>query len=364
MSERIRIKFLSKTPLQKLESLWGALLPKDRTKNVTYTFDPDDRDYDFLAVYEDLPPRSDEKKILRREILACPPHRTLLITPEPSSIRQEGLHYLGQFGCVWTSRNFTQRERKFLQQSNTLICNLPLPLRWFYGRDMEGQDHWPLAQIKQSPAKTADLSTITSDKNMPHTLHRARLDFIKDMKARLGQDMDLYGRGFNPVRNKADAMAPYRYHIAIENHVQPGHHTEKLTDCFLAECLAFYFGDPEYAKTYPREAVIPINIYDPAGSEGIIREAIAQNTYAERLPHILKAKQFALERTNTVTAAQKHALTILQDEHGPRAMPFGVIEGRHAFRRNHPVAALRDVTHNIRMRKHSFSSPIQGRKPD
>jgi len=71
-----------------------------------FTFDPDDREYDFLVVYEDLPPNIGERKIHRSEKLACPKSHSLLIMTEPSSIRIDGLNYLSQFGEIWTSRAF------------------------------------------------------------------------------------------------------------------------------------------------------------------------------------------------------------------------------------------------------------------
>jgi len=359
VTKPIRIKFLSKTPLGQLEPLWSSILPDDKAFQAVYTFDPDDRNYDFLVIYEDLPPLRDERKIFRHEVLACSPHRTLLIMPEPSSIRLEGLNYMAQYGYVWTSRKFSQLEKQFLRKRKTTILARTPPLRWFYGRDMEGNDHWPLSKIEKSPVKTADLSTITSNKAMRHTLHEARLDFIQNMKNRFGDELTLFGRGFDPVRNKAKALAPFRYHIAIENHLQPGHHTEKLTDCILAECLCFYYGDPDYKKTYPSDPVIPIDIRDPDGSEIIIQNAIANDAYRKRLPYILKAKKRALKHSNTLRAARQISAAIIQEERGGKRPVSGVIEGRHLFRRNHPIAALRDAAHNIRMKTHPYSAPKQ-----
>ena len=69
-----------------------------------FTFDPDARDYDWLVVYDDLPPVAGERFSDRVEVLACPPGNTLLITTEPSSIKTYGSAYTAQFGHVLTSQ--------------------------------------------------------------------------------------------------------------------------------------------------------------------------------------------------------------------------------------------------------------------
>jgi len=371
--------------LEKMAPLWEALIPKNGFPDVEFTFDPDDRHYDFLVIYEDLPPRDGERKILRSEKLACPKQHTLLITTEPSSIRIDGLNYLSQFGEIWTSRSFDWETIFKLDALGCRINNLPNslppmhqarrnivrnyrwfphhppPLRWFYGRDMEGDNHLTLEQIgTENPRKTLDLSTVTSNKNMAHTVHAKRLEFSHALKARMGEDLHLFGRGFNAVRDKREAMQNYKYHIAIENHLQPGHHTEKLTDCFLALSLPFYFGDPNYANLYPREAVIPIDIFDLEKSETIIREAIQSNQYEKRLQDLRKAKHIAMSVSNPLIKARQWVHRIETDpEISPIETVTGVIHGRHAFRKAHPIKALQDLLYRLKMQRHPTSSPLK-----
>ncbi|MGB6229302.1 MAG: glycosyltransferase family 10 [Litorimonas sp.] len=351
----MRIKFVSKTPRERLEPLWRAILPDEGIGGAEFTFDPDARDYDFLAVYEDFPPRPGERRILHTEPLSCPRSHTLLITTEPSSIRLDGLRYLAQFGHVCTSRSFTPVERRFLDKAGTVLVDVTPPLRWFYGRDMEGDAHWPLHRIEASPDKSDDLSTVTSNKAMSHTVHAARLAFVKAVKAELCDGLALYGRGFDPIDDKAEAMARYRYHLAIENHVQPGHHTEKLTDCFLAECLPFYFGDPDYTRVYPEDAAIPIDIFDLPGSLRTIRQAIDTNQFSERLGALREAKAIALNRSNPLRFAARIATNaVVSGSKGD-----AVIYGRHAFRRAHPLSATLDALHAALQRRSSLASPLQ-----
>ena len=376
----MRIKFLSKTPSERMAPLWEALIPEGGFPGATFTFDPHDPDYDALCVYEDFPPEPKTGKVLHTERLACPRRRTLLITTEPGSIRLMGPNYMAQYGHVWTSVRYADAaldsvtgrivDESLWKAYGSALREGPVmrrhlgalapPLRWFYGRDFEGTDHLSLDTLSRThPEKHADLSTVTSTKAMNHTVHKARIDFVQALKRRLGEDFDLFGRGFCEVRDKAEAMAPYRYHVAIENHVQSGHHTEKLTDCFLAECLPFYFGDPDYAAVYPADAVMPIDITDLDGAERIIRDAVAGHEWERRLPAIRKAKQRALSLSNPVAQAAAWGRKL-----DPSPVPPGdagaLIYGRHSFRRAHPLRALQDVWVTRRLARTRVADPLQG----
>ena len=376
----MRIKFLSKTQLDRMAPLWEALVPEGGFPGATFTFDPADRDYDALCVYEDFPPDPGTGKVLHTERLACPRRRTMLITTEPGSIRLMGPHYMRQYGHIWTSVRYVDagldpENGRVVDESlrnafgnalpdSPVMRGQPLalapPLRWFYGRDFEGTDHIGIdALSREHPDKRADLSTVTSTKAMDHTVHKARMGFVEALKSRLGEDFALYGRGFREVRDKAEAMAPYRYHVAIENHVQSGHHTEKLTDCFLAECLPFYFGDPDYASVYPANAVVPIDITDLDGAERIIRETMAEREWERRLVAIREAKQRTLSLSNPL--AQAAIWGSEQDSTAPGNDELGgIIHGRHSFRRAHPLRALEDLLATRRFARTHIADPLQG----
>ena len=59
--------------------------------------------------------------------------------------------------------------------------------------------------------------------------HRYRLEFLRRLREHI--DLDLYGRGFAPIEDKWQALAPYRYSIAFENAAAPYYFTEKIMDC-------------------------------------------------------------------------------------------------------------------------------------
>ena len=350
MPKPLRIKFLSKTNETKIEELWAPLIPTDGIPGVQVTFDPTDQDYDFLAVYEGLPKWESLRRGLRFERLACSRSNTLLITTEPSSIRIDGPYFMRQFGHVLTSKS------PVLTKHPNHIAGTP-PLRWFYGRTFDGQGkHMSFDNLLSGTVvKTKTLSTVCSDKRMSHTVHAARLDFVMKLRERL-PELNVYGRGIRSVSDKANAMRAYRYHIAIENHIEPGHWTEKLADCFLARCLPFYFGDPDYAKIFPERSVVPINIFDIEAAVATMRDAINNDEFARRQDAIQKAREIVLNNFNTITWVARFAQKNFVD-----SKPAGNerIYSRHAFRRHHPLKAFSDFEFRTRMKHHPTAQPLQ-----
>ncbi len=348
----VTVKFLAKTTPDQDPALWTSLIPKVGFEGVTFTFDLDSRDYDWLVLYEGLPPLPGEKKINRIEDLACPQNNTLLITTEPSSIRIDGPNFMKQFGHVLTSKS------PLLTNHPNHIVATP-PLRWFYGRPMGGPGHYKtIDEMMQSgiPRKSKDLSTVCSTKKMAHTVHAARLEFVMQLRERL-PELDVFGRGIQPIDEKSEAMDDYSYHIAIENHVESGHWTEKLADCFLAGCLPFYFGDPDYAAWFPEGSVIPIDIFDIEAAETTIRNAIANDEYSKRLPQIQEARRRVLENHNVLKCVAEF---VQSDLSYTQSIPdTGRIYGRHAYRRHHPVKAIADGLFRNGMRRHPAASPLQ-----
>lgn len=175
---------------------------------------------------------------------------------------------------------------------------------------------------------------------------KQRYDFVAGIKARLGDKFDWFGRGIQPISDKSEAMDSFRYHIAIENHIAPGHWTEKITDCYLAYCLPFYYGPPDIADYFHKDSVIPIDIFDLDGAAKIMSDAIESDQYEKRLPAIIKARDKTLSDYNIVNKVAE----IVSEHHSASAQVTNddYIYGRHIFRQNHPVRGLFDALHKMR----------------
>lgn len=332
----IRIKFLARGG----DYPWTRQLPDGGTVwgRCRFLFDCGERDYDWLVVYDELPARVGERFSTAEEVLACPREQTLLVTTEPSSIRIYGTGYLRQYGHVITSQ-----EPALIRHPGAIFTQPGL--RWFYGVGGARPKTYDAIRRDGIPAKTRLFSTVCSSKRQRHTLHNLRYDFTQ----RLRRDfpaLEVFGHGVRAMVDKAEALDPYRYHLAIENHIAPHHLTEKLTDAFLGGALPFYAGCPNAAEYFPADSFIPIDLRDYPRALARIRQAIENNEYEQRLPAIGEAQRRVLDEHNLFALL---ARTIEARGMGKR-IAGGRILSRRAYWRQHPADRLACLAAKSRLR--------------
>jgi hypothetical protein len=335
---KIHVKLLSPIPdkyfLHQLphgNPEWGAC---------RFSFDPDDRHYDWLVVYEDLRTANKDGKRGLHESLACPRQHTLLVTSEPSSIKHYGNAYTRQFGCVLTSQEewaLPHPDRIFSQAG----------LIWIYGVGARAVASFEQMAAHLPSDKCKTISMVFSPKRMRHTLHHRRFAFMQRVVQAM-PELDVYGQGAIPLDDKACALDSYRYHIAIENYIGPHHWTEKLADAFLGLTLPFYAGCPNAAEYFPAESFIPIDMNDPQAAVRRMREAISGNEYEKRLPAVIEARRRILFEHNLFAVLSRE----IEKRHQAAAPANGndVIYSRHALRKQSLIAGVRDVYGKTRAR--------------
>ncbi len=302
-------------------------------RDCLFTFDVDCRDYDWLVVYQDLP---DSGSRFTEERLQCPKEQSILITGEPSSITVFGTDYIRQFGCVLTF------QEPWAMRHPNVVFRHP-GLIWYYGLPFGSNGMfltWDQLASASPPAKTRSISTVCSQRRGEATLHSARVDFTAALQSDL-DELDVYGHGVLPMDDKAEAIDPYRFHIAIENHVCRHHLTEKLPDAFLGYALPFYHGAPNAQDYFPRESFIPIDIGDYARSLEIIRHHLANNEYEDRLPFITEARRRVLEEENIFAILQR--LIDTQNSTGITRTQGRIIRNRRTMRIKNPLAGIRSL---------------------
>lgn len=74
--------------------------------------------------------------------------------------------------------------------------------------------------------------------------------------------IDLYGRTYNPIPHKIEALRDYRFSITIENAQQNYYFTEKLIDCFRTGTIPIYWGCPDIGEIFDTEGMIIFNNLD------------------------------------------------------------------------------------------------------
>lgn len=277
----IRVKITIKYGAANIGDGWKALCPGRQPVwgRCRFIFDPADNAYDWLVAIHDLPPARTGTPFL----LTCPASNTLFVTTEPASITKYGKNFVRQFGHLLTSQ-----EEKDLPHPNAIRSQTGNV--WFYGKNYD-----EAAAMTEPCEKTRLFSTVCSSKRQGHTLHAKRYDFTQRLKAAL-PEMDIFGHGVRFIEHKYDALDPYAFHLAIENHYAPHHWTEKLADAFLGYTIPIYYGCPNVFDYFPEGSVIPIDLHDFDAALKTIRDALTPENYRQRLPALLEARRRVMER--------------------------------------------------------------------
>lgn len=265
----------------------GVASPDDVSSNSKSRKPKPPRETDFWVV-QGKGLRGEQTHFVGRE-------NTILLTTEPSSVLIYPEEYVSQFGMICTCQPDTFHMNKVLA---------PPVLPWFIGYKEGSRKGVPEITLDYDtlssspiPRKTKLLSVITSNKAFTQG-HIDRLRFVKILKEHYGDSIDVFGHGFRSVDDKWEALAPYKYHIVIENSSEPYYWTEKLSDCLLAGAFPLYYGCTNLEDYIPRECYEPIDIKQPEQAIHIIDNAIENNLWEQRQEAIRESKLIMLDIYN------------------------------------------------------------------
>lgn len=281
-----------------------------RWGDAVFLFDEHVLEADYLVVLEGL-----SEPIRCR----CDPARTLLMLMEPPTIRRYDPRFAAQFAKLVTVH-------QDLPHPNKLVSQPALP--WHVGMDTSRWHSLPYSNRDGGrpavpvrtyddfkgldlTAKTRELSVIASAKRFTQG-HVKRIHFVQKLLDHFGAGIDLFGAGFFvqgrghvDLADKMDGVAPYKYHIVIENSRYPNYFSEKLTDCLLCGALPFYYGCPNIHDYFPKDSVIPIDIEDPAAAMAIIEQAMAGDAFGRAQGALAQARELTLDHYNLFAVIER-----------------------------------------------------------
>ncbi len=195
------------------------------------------------------------------DTMFCSPKNTMFIAAEPLEKKVYPLKYYRQFHWLVDSHERSRHPR--LTQDALGLC-------WHIGLTQPqneysfGYDH--LASIRM-PEKQNRISVVCSNNRFTPG-QCLRLDFLAEAKRQLGDRIVHFGRGFEPVADKLDAILPYRFHLALENCQFPNYWSEKIADAYLCWAFPIYVGCPNLEQFLP---VSSFRRVDPAKPEESIQ---------------------------------------------------------------------------------------------
>ena len=138
-----------------------------------------------------------------------------------------------------------------------------------------------------------------------------RYQFCQKLKNHFKDKIDWFGAGVNPIENKWDGIAPYKYHIVLENSSSPDYWTEKLMDPYMVLTYPIYCGASNISKYFSPNQITEININHPKTAIAIIEDLLSKNDYESRIGSLLQARELVMDKYNLfeiihqITASKK-----------------------------------------------------------
>lgn len=220
-------------------------------------------------------------------------NNVILLTGEPESVYHYAPSFIKKFAVILTSR-------RDIKHPNVIHIHPAQP--WWVGRRIRNDGNIEFVMNFKDLKKTIRnksklISVISSSKGFTAG-HKSRINFVKKLKEHFGDQIDIYGNGIRGFEDKWDILSQYKYHIVIENSSFEDYWTEKLSDCFLAECFPFYYGCKNIHNYFEEGSYLSIDINDPTLAIQKIEKGISENLYETKLRYIQKAKKLTLEKYN------------------------------------------------------------------
>ena len=144
------------------------------------------------------------------------------------------------------------------------------------------------------------ISSIMSNKYIDEG-HILRIDFLKYLEQKGDLQIDIYGESNNfnfinykgklPMEMKSKGIKSYKYYFMMENNFERNYITEKLWDPIFCECLCFYYGCPNVTDYIDSRAFVLLDVNDFEKSYQIIKKAIEEDLWSQRIDIIRKEKQ-------------------------------------------------------------------------
>jgi hypothetical protein len=221
--------------------------------------------------------------------MVCAPENTLFIAGEPPAKKIYRACYYAQFHHVISTRK---------DDPHSLVTATALGLPWHVGLKnnnyLYGYDELKALRPRSKQNKISVVcSSLRSTAGQ-----RERLEFLDFLKRRLGDRIVHFGRGFTSIDDKMEAIAPYRFHLVLENSRSPHYWTEKLADAYLGWAFPLYLGCPNLHVYFPENSFARISPENPEETVAMIEKLLATEPSDATEQIIRKCRELVLDTYN------------------------------------------------------------------
>jgi hypothetical protein len=292
--ENIKLKIKLTIPGYGDSSDISQFISNDRLEELCIKFVINDKsiqEYDFWFILEDIISDSETAIVNRNNIYylnAEVAHNILYF----DSIRMK--EFINQFGKCYTC---------FPIYSEKTISDLPF-LPWMINANHgdsifqahQRNQNW-FENYKIEFKKLNKISLFCSDR-ISTDEHKLRYKFVREIKKYFGENIIWYGNGVNSVSEKWEGIAPYKYHLVLENQRRNNVITEKLYDSYLGLAYPIYYGAPNVSQYFNEKSMTIIDLSDIHGARKIIATILESSTWEDNISLLYEEREKVLKKYN------------------------------------------------------------------
>jgi hypothetical protein len=260
-------------------------------ENVRFQLQDEKNETEWLVVFDEPAPS------LRT---TTPYERRILFITEPPEIKYYRADYVNQFRFMISPypvpgfRGCHQRQQP--------------ALNWQYGIDQSRRPPHPStvdwSALAADKPKSKLASVVCSSKTrLPQ--HRQRLAFVELLKQRLGDRIDVFGRGIREVDDKQAAISPYKYHIVLENNRLDHFWTEKLADAYLGDAFPIFSGCANLNLYFNQDSYLDIDICNPDQAVKVVESVIKSTLWDDRRELIRDSRRRLMYEYNNLAVVAR-----------------------------------------------------------
>lgn len=246
----------------------GGQIGSEAALQYKFEIDNDCNECDYWIVWGDLP------EDVQRMKVNCPKGNLIYMTDEAFVEKKFDQAFLNQFDIVISCRND-------IVHSN-LIKTHEIN-SWHVKKkfaELDNNNH--IEKKKMISVVSSDLTFLPG--------HKKRFAFVNKMVGHFKDRLDVFGKGTNPIADKWDGLADYKYSIAIENSALPGYFTEKIAECYLAHTFPIYYGAPDITDYFDPSSLLIIDIDDYKTSIQQIEQLLEEDPWASKENLLIEQK--------------------------------------------------------------------------
>jgi hypothetical protein len=235
--------------------------------------------------------------IKKPESTICDPDHLVYISMEPTDSGIPAT-FLNQFSkLVLCDRNVYHKN---IHYANGTTWWVGINVRHENGHNFSPVFSLDYDKLKELPIpeKQNRISVICS-RNQSLPGHTRRLRFLDKLIGHpVSKHIDFYGGGYNVIPDKWDGIAPYKYHLVLENSIIPDYWSEKLGDAFLGYAFPIYYGCPNIDDYFDTDSLAIIDIENFDKTVAFLELLLSEDSFHGHLDAIIDARDKVLNDYN------------------------------------------------------------------